>query len=71
MLYIGLTVCAPTTITAATHCCTSNLFALIVCSQIPSINGQITKKVQSVNRQQLAWQVFKGKNMAKFIFEGF
>ena len=44
MLYVGRTVRAPTTITAATHCCTSNLFALIVCSQIPSINGQITNR---------------------------
>ena len=47
MLYVGRTVRAPTTITAATHCCTSNLFALIVCSQIPSINGQITNQLNA------------------------
>ena len=38
------------------HCCTGNLLALIVCAQIPSING-VVSIVQSVNRQQQAWQV--------------
>ena len=71
MLQIGLTERAPTTITAATHCCTSNLFALIVCSQIPSINGQITKRYNQLTANSWRGRCLKAKIWQNLFLKAF
>ena len=71
MLYIGLTVRAPTTITAATHCCTSNFFALIVCSQIPSINGQITNRYNQLTANSWRGRCLKAKIWRNLFLKAF
>ena len=71
MLYIGLTARAPTTITAATHCCTSNFFALIVCSQIPSINGQITNRYNQLTANSWRGRCLKAKIWQNLFLKAF
>ena len=71
MLYIGLTAHAPTTITAATHCCTSNFFALIVCSQIPSINGQITNRYIQLTANSWRGRCLKAKIWRNLFLKAF
>ena len=71
MLQIGLTERAPTTITAATHCCTSNLFALIVCSQIPSINGQITNRYNQLTANSWRGRCLKAKIWQNLFLKAF
>ena len=73
MLYVGCTdsVRAPTTITAATHCCTSNLFALIVCSQIPSINGQITNRYNQLTANSWRGRCLKAKIWQNLFLKAF
>ena len=71
MLYIGLIARAPTTITAATHCCTSNFFALIVCSQIPSINGQITNRYNQLTANSWRGRCLKAKIWQNLFLKAF